>query len=78
MNEFKDILLWCVIFNYAVVFIWFLVLICAHDWMYAIHTRWFKLSREAFDLVHYSGMALYKIGILLFCLVPLIALHVVS
>ena len=39
-----------------------------------MHGRWFKLSAETFDAIHYSGMAVYKIGILLFNLVPLVAL----
>ncbi|WP_257387208.1 DUF6868 family protein [Tahibacter caeni] len=29
----------------------------------------------AFDAIHYGGMAVYKIGILLFNLAPLLALH---
>ena len=74
LNEIKDFLLWCAGLNYAVLLIWFLFFVFAHDWMYAIHGRWFKLSTETFDAIHYSGMAVYKIGILLFNLVPLVAL----
>ncbi|WP_407656543.1 DUF6868 family protein [Methyloglobulus morosus] len=37
----------------------------AHDWMYRLNCRWFKLSVETFDALHYAGMAVYKIGILL-------------
>lgn len=78
MNEIKDILLWCIGLNYTVLFIWFLVFVFARDWMYTMHSRWFKLSAETFDVIHYSGMAAYKIGILLLNLVPLVALHLVS
>ena len=46
--------------------------------MHGLHSRWFYLSREQFDALHYAGMALYKIGILLFNLVPYIALHIVG
>ena len=42
--------------------------------MYRLHARWFKLSVEAFDTMHYAGLSLYKIGVILFNLVPLIAL----
>ena len=47
----------------------------AHDWMYRLHSRWFRLSVETFDAIHYAGMAAYKLAILLLNLVPLLALH---
>ena len=55
------------------VFIWFGVFVFAHDWMYRMHSRWFKLSVETFDAIHYAGLAVYEIGILLVNLVPLVA-----
>jgi hypothetical protein len=42
--------------------------------MYRMHSRWFRISEERFDAIHYAGMAAYKIGILLFNLAPLVAL----
>ncbi|MGD0209512.1 MAG: DUF6868 family protein [Desulfomonilia bacterium] len=78
MNEIKNVLLWCVGLNYAVLFIWFGFFVFAHDWMYGLHSRWFKFSVETFDAIHYAGLAVYKIGILLLNLVPLVALYFVS
>ena len=46
--------------------------------MYRLHSRWFRLSVEQFDVLHYAGMARDKIGILLFNLVPYIALRIVG
>jgi len=77
-NDIKHVLLWCVGLNYAILLIWSGVFIFAHDWMYRIHTRWFKLSVETFDATHYAGLAVYKIGIILLNLVPFIALCLVS
>jgi hypothetical protein len=76
INELKEILLWCVGINYGILLIWFGVFFLAHDWLFRIHTRWFKLSVETFDALNYAGMAMYKIGVLLLNLVPLIALCV--
>lgn len=70
----KDVLLWCVGLNYAVLLVWSGTFIFARGWMYRLHSRWFRLSDEAFDAVHYGGLAIYEIGILLFNLVPLLAL----
>ncbi|MES1997694.1 MAG: hypothetical protein V4446_00100 [Pseudomonadota bacterium] len=78
MNEIKDALLWCVVINYGILFVWFGVFIFAYDWLYRMHTRWFKLSVESFDAIHYAGMATYKLGIILLNLVPLLALYQVA
>ena len=74
MSEIKEVLLWCAGINYGVLLVWFGVFVYAHDWMYRLHTRWFKLSVETFDALHYAGLSIYKIGIVLLNLVPLIAL----
>jgi hypothetical protein len=47
-----------------------------HDWMYGLHGRWFHLSVEQFDMLHYAGMSVYKIGIILLNLVPYFALRI--
>jgi len=78
MNEIKEVLLWCVGINYAVLLVWFGVFVLAHDWIYRMHGRWFKLSVETFDAVHYAGLSVYKIGIILLNLVPLAALYLSS
>lgn len=78
METIRDFLLWCTVINYGVLFVWFLFICFAHDWIHRLHGRWFRLSSEQFDALHYAGMAVYKIGILLFNLVPYIALLVVD
>ena len=42
------------------------------------HPAAFLLGHEAFDSLHYAGLSVYKIGIILLNLVPLVALYVVS
>lgn len=78
MNEIKEVLVWCVGINYAILFVWFGIFIFFHDSFYRIHTRWFKLSVETFDALNYAGMAVYKLGIILVNLVPLVALYISS
>ena len=76
-NDIKHVLLWFVGLNYLVLIIWFGVFVFAHDWMFRMHSHWFRLSVATFDAIHYGGLAVYKIGILLLNLVPLIALYLV-
>ena len=74
----RDVLLWCTVINYGMLLVWTLVFIGAHEWMHRLHGRWFRLSVEQFDTIHYVGMAIYKIGIFLFNLAPYIALHIIE
>jgi hypothetical protein len=59
-SEIKEVLLWCVGINYGVLLLWFGAFVYAHDWMYRMHTRWFKLSVETFDAINYAGVATYR------------------
>jgi hypothetical protein len=72
--EIKHVLAWCAGINYAILLLWVGLFVCAHDWMYRMHLRWFKLSREVFDALNWGAIAVYKLGIILLNLVPLIAL----
>ncbi|MCJ1883691.1 hypothetical protein LNN38_02410 [Pseudomonas sp. LA21] len=72
--DLKSFLLYCTLINYVVLLIWFAAFSLAHDRLYRLHSRWFAISVERFDALHYGGMAVYKIGVLLLNLVPLIAL----
>lgn len=68
-------LLWSLAVNYAVLLIWFIAFVFAKSWIRTLHGKWFHLSDSSFDAIHYGGMAIYKIGILLFNLSPLIVLY---
>jgi hypothetical protein len=74
----RRFLLWCTVINYGVLLAWFLGFVFSHDWLQRLHGRWFRMSREQFDALHYGGMSIFKIGIMLFNLVPLVALSILG
>ena len=78
MMQLSDFLLYSLLINYGILIIWLVVFVFAKDWMKRLHGQWFKLSDQQFDAVHYGGMAVYKIGVLLFNLVPFIALKMLG
>lgn len=53
---------WCAIISYDVLLLWFLVFRLVQDWIYRLQ----------------ASMAIYKIGVLLFTLVPYVALLVIG
>lgn len=74
----RDFLLWCTIINLGLLLYWWLMFIFARDWILRFHGKWFRLSGEQFDGIHYAGMALFKILIFVFNLVPYLALVIVG
>jgi len=78
LEKMPDVFLWCAIINYGLLLWWFLLFARAHEWLYRLTGRWFRLSVEAFDRMNYLGMMLFKIAIILFNLVPFVALRIVA
>ena len=74
----RKTLAWCAVINIGLLLWWFLSFVLAHDWTYRLHSKWYKLSVEKFDTIHYKGMALFKISIFVFNLVPYFALRIVG
>jgi hypothetical protein len=72
----RDALLWCAVINYGLLLVWFVLFVLPHGWMHRLWGRWFRLSAEQFDLVNFAGIVLYKLAVLLFNLVPYIALRI--
>ena len=72
----RSFLLWCAVIDYGILLVWFLVFVFAYDWIQRIHGRWFHLSHAQFDTLHYAGMSIFKMGIMLFNLVPFLVLSI--
>ena len=71
-------LLWCAVINYGLLIVWFLAFLLMRDFIYGIHGKLFRLSVEQFNAVNYAGIAFYKILILVFNLIPYIALKIIG
>ncbi len=71
-------LLWCSLINYGLLIVWFLLFVLPHEWMYRLYGRWFRLTAEQFDAVNFAGIVLYKVGIMLFNMVPYVALRLLG
>ncbi len=69
----KTLLMWCTIINVLLLALSFLVCAFAGDWIYGMHSKWFPISREAFNVAIYSFLGLFKILVLVFNLVPYLA-----
>ncbi len=74
----KAFLMWCTILNGGLLIYTSVMCVFAPDWIYRMQSRWFPISREAFNIAIFSFLGLFKICFLVFNLVPYIALLIVA
>ena len=74
----REILGWCAVINMGLLLWWFLFLVLAHDLVYRIHSRMFKIPEETFNAIHYAGMTFYKIVLFVFIIIPYFVLLIVT
>lgn len=74
----KELLKWCTIINVSLLLISSLMLMLAADFVYGVHGQLFHMTKESFDVVIYSLLGGYKILILVFNLVPYVALQIIE
>ena len=78
LGVIRSVLAWCTLIDLGLLMLWFLFFIMAHDWMYRFHSKWYNISVDKFDTIHYAGIAFFKILVLMFNLVPYLALRIVG
>jgi hypothetical protein len=74
----RSFFLWCSLINYALICVWALLATVGRVRYHALVGRLFPISLAQFDLINYGGIALYKLGVILFNIVPMISLFIIS
>jgi hypothetical protein len=77
VETLRGALLWCGIINYALL-LWWAALVFLAPGLLRWFARWYRVPTEQFDAIQYGLIVLYKLGIILFNLVPYIALRIVA
>jgi hypothetical protein len=77
IEQIRDVLLYCTVINFALLWLWALLYLLPHDWWYRAVSRMFRISAEQLDTISLTGIVFYKICILFFNLVPYLALRFV-
>jgi len=74
----RKALLWCEVINYGLLLWWCVYFMLAREWMIRLSTTWYHLSAEQFYAINFAGILFYKVAIILFNIVPCIALYIVG
>jgi len=78
LTELTDFFFYCSVINIGLFLWWVLFFIFGHEFMYRFHSRWFLLSSEEFDAIHYKTMALFKMFLIFFNIVPWLVLKLLQ
>jgi hypothetical protein len=73
IEALRHFLLCCTVINYGVLILWAVLSLIGFGRMQRLCFRWYGVSAEHFYAINFAGITFYKVCILLFNLVPLIA-----
>lgn len=56
----RHVLQYATLINYIILIFWFLMLVFARPFLKRVHTQWFHLSDNRFDMINYAGIAIKR------------------
>ncbi len=74
----QSFFMWCTIINVGLFAYVAILSMFAPDWICRVQSKFFPLSKDAFTVAIYSFLGLFKIFILMFNLVPYLALVIMG
>ena len=70
--------MWCTIINGGMLVLTSVLCTFAAGWVYRVHSKWFPMSRETFNVVIYAFIGLFKISFIVLNLVPFLVLLIMG
>ena len=70
--------MWCTIINAGLLIFWALMCFLGLGFVHRMHSKWFPMPRETFNVVMYSFLGFYKIVVIVFNIVPYVALQIIA
>lgn len=78
IETLRNFFLWCTIINGAMLIFSSIFCMLAKNWIYSIHSKLFSIPREAFNIIIYSFLGVYKIFVISLNLIPYLALVIIG
>ena len=76
LETVRDVFLRCFLYGILLLALWFFVYVFAGNWMYDVHQKFFSITRYQFSAMNYFGMVRLKMTLIVFFLLPSIAMTV--
>lgn len=74
VQTWQTFFMWCTIINAVLLVLTGMIFTFAGDWVYRVQSKWYPISRDAFTVITYSFIGLFKLFFITFNLVPYVAL----
>jgi len=78
LEQIRTLLGWCTVLNTGLLLFWVVFFIFGQSFIHQVHGRMFAISATTMNTIHYCGMGFYKVLIVVFNLIPYIALRMVT
>lgn len=78
MTELTSFLGWCTLINAVLLILAFLMLTLSREWIMSIHARIFQVPEDALPGIYLGFLGKYKLLIVVFNLVPYLALRLMG
>lgn len=77
VEEIRAVLGWCAVINVGLLLLSCFAYTLGRDFIYRIHSKWFKLSEERYDEIIFNRIGGYKLLVFVFNIVPYLAFRIV-
>jgi hypothetical protein len=74
----RTFFLWCTIINVGLLILTGLIFTLGREFVYRIQSRWYPMPKESFNVVIYAFIGFFKVVVIVFNLVPLVALTILT
>lgn len=78
IDQLRELFMWMSIINVALLLLSFLMTASMGGFIYRMHSRWYPMSREAFNVAIYKMIGEFKLAVIVFNVVPYIGLVIIS
>lgn len=78
IQEWTAFFMWCTILNGGLLVLSSCLGLAAPELIYRLHSKWFPMPRETFNVVLYAFLGIFKVLVIVFNLMPWMALLIVT
>lgn len=77
LNIYAKVLIRAFCIGLIILFVWFIFFLFCSDFAFDLHSEIFEITRKDFNRVNYYGMTFMKLALLIFFLLPYIAVKMI-
>ena len=74
LQTVATILIRSFLFGLALLVLWFTLCLIVPGWLFQVNSKWFNIGQRDFELINYCGMGVLKMAIIIFFLLPYLAI----